>query len=478
MNILGISCFSHDSAAALVKDGLIVAAVQEERFSRRKHDAGFPYRAIKWCLDEGKIDVSELDCIAYFEKPSFFSHNGPESMRKASSFYDLVRKGIGHKGKIITVPYRLSQAAAAFYPSCFKKSAILIFDAGYSDYSASFGRGVNSTITLKGLSKYPNSLALFYTAFTKYCGFKPNSGEYKLMALAAYGEPVYYDLILGGIIKINENGTFSLNKRYFDFKSGNLINYEFERLFGGPARTPETPVVKKYADIAASAQKVIEEVLLKVCSYIHKLIAEDNLCLAGPLALNCVANSRILKEGPFKRIWIQPAANDAGAALGAALFVWYGHFKKTRHADEMHDFQNGSLLGPYYSDEEISRVLRDAGAHYVRIKPESIPRVAAGIIAQGHTIGWFQGRLEFGPRALGSRSILADARLNDINSIINQKVKQREGFRPLAPSVMEDYAQEWFDFESPSPYMLFTANLKKINVVAMRSFLAWVLPSP
>lgn len=447
MNILGISCFTQDSAVSLVKDGRVVAAVQEERFSRRKHDAGFPYRSIRWCLDEGKIDISGLDCIAYFEKPYFFSRKGRKNMRKARIFHGLVRKILNYKGRIISVPYFLSQAAAAFYPSCFKKSAILILDTGHDDYAASFGRGNNSAIKLQGFLKYPRSPALFYSAFTKYCGFKPNSGEYKLMALAAYGEPVYYDLISKEMAKIEEGGVFS--------------DPQFERLFGIRARMPETPVIKKYADIAASAQKTAEEALLDMCRHVHKLTGEENLCLTGPLALNCVANSRILKEGPFKRIWIQPAASDAGAALGAALFVWHNHFKKERCADEIHDFQNGSLLGPHYSDEEIDRVLRDAGAHYVRVKPESIPRIAASIIAQGHTVGWFQGRLEFGPRALGSRSILADARVSDVNSIINQKIKQREGFRPLAPSIMKEHAKEWFDFDSASPYMLFAANLKE-----------------
>ncbi|MDD5506399.1 MAG: carbamoyltransferase C-terminal domain-containing protein, partial [Candidatus Omnitrophica bacterium] len=461
MNILGISYFSHDSAAALIKDGRIAAAAQEERFSRKKHDARFPYLSIAWCLNEGGINIAELDYIAYFEKPSFFTHSGLEGMRKAGNFHKLVRNNLKFKGRIIAVPYRLSQAAAAFYPSCFKKSAILILDTGHDDYVTSFGQGDNSALSLKGLLKYPHSLALFYSAFTRYCGFKANSGEYKLMALAAYGEPIYYDLIVNRMIKINENGSFLLNRGYFDFKAGNLINYRFERLFEGRARTPETPVVKKYADIAASAQKVIEEVLLKMCRHIHKLTREDNLCLSGPLALNCVANSRILKEGPFKRIWIQPAASDAGAALGAALFVWYNRLRKTRPADGIRDLQDASLLGPHYSNEDIEEVLSSAGACYVRLKPQEIPRIAAELIAQGYIIGWFQGRLEFGPRALGSRSILADARLSDINSIINQKVKQREGFRPLAPSIMEDYAREWFDFDLPSPYMLFTAKLKE-----------------
>ncbi len=487
MNILGISCFYHDSAACLVRDGEIIAAVQEERFTRKKHDFNFPSHSINCCLVQGKITVKDLDFVVFYDKPFIkferiletalsYAPSGIRQFIQAMPLWlkqklwipEIIRKELGYQGKILFCGHHESHAASAFYPSPFKEAAFLTLDGVGEWETASFGVGKGNNIELEYCLKFPHSLGLLYSAFTYYTGFKVNSGEYKLMGLAPYGEPKYTDLILNELLDLKEDGSFKLNMRYFGFCNGlRMTNRRFEKLFGAGPRKPETKITEKDMDIAASIQKVTEEIMLKMSRHVHKVTGQDKLCLAGGVALNCVGNGWILREGPFKEIWVQPASGDAGGALGAALLVWHKYLGNVRIADARNDRQQASLLGPKYSDEEIESFLKKESAPYQKLAYADIPKVISDLIIQGKVIGWFQGRLEFGPRALGARSIIGDARNSEMQSKMNLKIKYRESFRPFAPTVLREKAAEWFELDRESPYMLLVAPVrtdKRINI--------------
>jgi len=475
--ILGISAFYHDSAACLVKDGKIFAAAQEERFTRKKHDFAFPEKAIQFCLKEAGITSKDLSFVGYYEKPFIkferllftyltYAPWGLFSFLKAMPLWlkqkiflkDLIRQELDYDGDIIFTDHHESHAASAFYPSPFKEAAILTMDGVGEWTTSSFGFGKGNDVELYSEIKFPHSLGLLYSAFTYYTGFRVNSGEYKLMGLAPYGEPKYSDLIKKELIDIKEDGSFKLNMKYFNYCAGlTMTNHRFHKLFGGPPRKPETKISQKDMDMARSIQDVTEEVMLKMADHVQKITNVENLCLAGGVALNCVGNGKILREGKFKNIWIQPAAGDAGGALGVALFIWYKYLGNKREGDDVHDQQSGSYLGPQYSDQDIEQCLNNIDARYERVTDQAYSAKVAELISQQKVIGLFDGRMEFGPRALGSRSIIADARSEKIQSIINLKIKYRESFRPFAPSVLEDRAGDFFDLPNPSPYMLLVA---------------------
>lgn len=481
MNILGISCFYHDSAAALVRDGKIIAAAQEERFTRIKHDFNFPSHVIRYCLSAGDVHAEDLDYVVFYEKPfikferiletslsyapggiSQFIQAMPLWLKQKLWTPEIIKKELNYDGKILFSGHHESHAASAFYPSPFKEAAFLTMDGVGEWETASFGVGKGNKLELEYYLRFPHSLGLLYSAFTYYAGFKVNSGEYKLMGLAPYGEPRYTELILNELLDLKEDGSFKLNMKYFAYCNGlRMTNRNFDKLFGGPARKPESKISGKDMDIAASIQRVTEEIMLRMSRHVHKVTGQNKLCLAGGVALNCVGNGRILREGPFKDIWVQPASGDAGGALGAALLVWYKYLGNGRFTDETHDMQQASLLGPEYNNEDIGSFLKDKDAAYKRLNKEEIPDFIAGLIAHGNVIGWFQGRMEFGPRALGGRSIIADARSPEMQSKMNLKIKYRESFRPFAPTVLEEKAPEWFDLERKSPYMLLVAPVKK-----------------
>lgn len=481
MNILGISAFYHDSAACLVQDGDIVAAAQEERFTRKKHDFSFPINSINYCLQEGKISIKDLDFIAFYDKPflkferileTYMSYApfGFRSFIKAIPLWikqklwikELIKSVLDYSEKIIFTEHHESHSASAFFPSPYGRAAILTMDGVGEWATASYGVGKNNEIKLLAEIKFPHSLGLLYSAFTYYCGFKVNSGEYKLMGLAPYGEPKYKDLILKELLDLKEDGSFKLNMKYFDYPSGlRMINTKFEKLFGAPSRKPESKLTEFYMDVASSIQEVTEDIMLKMARHVHKKTKEKNLCLAGGVALNCVGNARILKEGPFENVWIQPAAGDAGGALGAALFVWYQYLENKREVNEKHDLQKGSYLGPVFSNDYIKKFLKENNISFVELKDNEIAEKVADLIAAEKVIGWFQGRMEFGPRALGARSIIGDARSEKMQEEMNLKIKFRESFRPFAPSVTSENAGEYFDINCESPYMLLVADVKE-----------------
>lgn len=481
VNILGISCFYHDSAACLVRDGEIIAAAQEERFTRKKHDFNFPINAIKWCLEKGEIERKDLDFIVFYEKPFIkferiletfltYSPSGIRQFIQAMPLWlkqklwipELIQRELNYKGKILFTEHHESHAASAFYPSRFKDAAFLTMDGVGEWETASFGIGKDNNIEILYDLKFPHSLGLLYSTFTYYAGFKVNSGEYKLMGLAPYGEPKYADLILRELIDIKEDGSFKMNLKYFGYCSGlRMTNWKFEKLFGGPPRKPETMITQKDMDIAASIQHVTEEIMLKMAKYVHRVTGQDKLCLAGGVALNCVGNGRILRESPFKEIWIQPASGDAGGALGAALLIWHKYLGNKRTLDGKNDSQKASLLGPSYSDDYIEQFLKKECIPYEKLALVDIPEEISDLIMQRKVIGWFQGRAEFGPRALGARSIIADARDPEMQSKMNLKIKYRESFRPFAPTVLREHVSEWFDLDKESPYMLLVAFVKK-----------------
>jgi len=483
--ILGVSAFYHDSAAALVVDGDITAAAQEERFTRKKHDPAFPVHAIEYCLEEGRLEPGQLDYVGFYDKPllkferlletylafapagfrSFLSAM-PSWLHQKLHLPREMRKGLrGHyRKRYVFLEHHESHAASAFFPSPFDEAAILTLDGVGEWATASFGRGQGNRITLTHELRFPHSLGLLYSAFTYFCGFKVNSGEYKLMGLAPYGRPRYADLIRRELIDLKEDGSFRLNMDYlpYGYKTV-MINRRFERLFGGPARAPEGPLTERDMDVAASIQLVTEEVMLRAARHLHRQTGMKDLVLAGGVALNCVGNGRVLREGPFERVWIQPAAGDAGGAIGAALFTWHQLLGQERVADPL-DSQAGSLLGPAFSTDQIQDFLNRAGASYQRLAEEGelLDRVA-DLIAQEKVIGWFQGRMEFGPRALGSRSILGDARSHTMQSRMNLKIKFRESFRPFAPCVLQERAHDYFEMEpgQESPYMLLVAPVRR-----------------
>jgi len=481
VSILGISAFYHDSAAALVVDGEIVAAAQEERFTREKYDEQFPVRAIEYCLKQAGIEARQLDYVGFYDKPYLkferlletylsYAPQGYPSFLKAMPLWlnkklrltREMRQGLhnAYRKRFIFTEHHESHAASAFYPSPFEEAAILTLDGVGEWATASFGYGKGNRITLTHEQRFPHSLGLLYSAFTYYCGFKVNSGEYKLMGLAPYGTPRYAELIQEKLLDLKEDGSFRMDMSYFNYCQGlTMTSEKFHRLFGGPPRKPDTLLTERDMDLAASVQKVTEEVMLRTARHIHAQTGLKKLCLAGGVALNCVGNGKILRDGPFDDLWIQPAAGDAGGALGTALFIWHQLLEKPRSPKAI-DSQAGSLLGPAYSDTEIQKFLDSVGAHYERIDDEGklTDRIASEII-QGRVIGWFQGRMEFGPRALGSRSILGDPRNPDMQTVMNVKVKFREGFRPFAPAVLREKASEYFGVPNglDSPYMLLVA---------------------
>ncbi len=480
MYILGISAFYHDSAACLIRDGEILAAVQEERFTRQKHDFNFPINAIKYCLSNGGITGRDLDYIAFYDKPfikferlleSYLAYApiGIKSFWKAIPLWikqklwisDLIKKETGFQGKLIYPEHHESHAASAFFPSPFKRAAFLTTDGVGEWTTTSFGIGHDNRVEINSELHFPHSLGLLYSAFTYYTGFKVNSGEYKVMGLAPYGDPKYVAIILNELMDLKEDGSFRLNMDYFNYCVGlTMTNGRFNKLFGGPPREPESKLTQKEMDLARSIQVVTEEIMLRSARHIHKVTGEKYLCLAGGVALNCVGNGKIAREGPFEDIWIQPAAGDAGGALGAALFAWYQYLENERVVDGKTDFQHGSFLGPSYTSTQIQEFLDSNGIHYRRLPIEEIPQEVAQLIASEKVVGWFQGRLEFGPRALGARSIIGDARSAKMQSIMNLKIKFRESFRPFAPSVLGDDVSDYFEIDRASPYMLLVAYVR------------------
>lgn len=479
--ILGISAFYHDAAAALVVDGTIVAAAQEERFTRRKHDEGFPRHAIDYCLAEGGLEPGDLDHVGFYEKPLLkfdrlletyvaFAPSGFRSFVRSMPLWlnhklHLPRhlsRGLGgaYRKRFVFTEHHESHAASAFFPSPFEEAAILTLDGVGEWATATLGSGRDNRIQIEAELRFPHSLGLLYSAFTSYTGFRVNSGEYKLMGLAPYGEPVYAEAILERLMDLKDDGSFRLDLRYLNYCQGlTMTSRAFHDLFGGPPREPEAPLTQREMDLAASIQHVTEEVMLRAARHLHARTGMRNLCLAGGVALNCVGNSRILRDGPFEQVWVQPAAGDAGGALGVALFIWHQLLGNPRRP-EATDGQAGSLLGPRFGADEIAAVLTQAGASYQVIQDETaLCDAVADLLAAGKVVGWFQGRMEYGPRALGSRSILADPRDPTMQSAMNLKIKFRESFRPFAPAVLYDHVDEWFDRarDEESPYMLLTA---------------------
>lgn len=484
MNILGISAFYHDSAAALIGNGRIVAAVQEERFTRKKHDHCFPSHAVAYCLSQAGLSPDQIDIVVFYEKPLLrferlletylayaprgfgqFMMSVPVWLRQKLHLPKQIDQALGgrYKGRYVFCEHHQSHAASAFFPSPFDQAAILTLDGVGEWTTATYGIGKANRIHLYADLQFPHSLGLLYSAFTYYAGFKVNSGEYKLMGLAPYGQPRFVDLIKRELIDIKEDGSFRLNLGYLPYGYKKvMINKAFERLFGAPARKPEGKLSEIYMDVAASIQAVTEEIMLKAAWHVYRKTGIKNLVLAGGVALNCVGNGRILREGPFERIWIQPAAGDAGGALGAALFVWYQLMDKPRLADPL-DSQAGSLLGPCYSNQQIMQFLDKTNAPYQTFeKEDELLEHVAGLIAQKKIVGWFHGRMEFGPRALGSRSILGDARDPQMQSVMNLKVKFRESFRPFAPCVLHEMASDYFELKEgqDSPYMLLVSHIR------------------
>ncbi len=489
IHILGISCFYHDSAACLLRDGNILAAAQEERFSRKKHDPRFPKNAIRYCLEEGAITMKDLAYVVFYDKPFLTFERlllsyltvAPKGLRSwleamplwlGQKLYipKVIQKETGYEGEVLFTEHHEAHAASAFYPSPFNEAAILTMDGVGEWATASYGFGKDKNITLLKELHFPDSLGLLYSAFTYFTGFKVNSGEYKLMGLAPYGVPCYKDLILSEIVDLKEDGSIRLNLSYFDFLGGlRMTNRRFSKLFGGPPRKPETEITQREMDIAASIQIVTEEIVLKMAKHVHRETNQKNLCLAGGVALNCVANGRILREGPFEDVWIQPAAGDAGGALGAAFSVWYRYLGNERTDPGGYDNQRGSYLGPSFSDESVKTYLESNGYPFYRLDGHKRSRTIAEQIAEGKIVGYMAGRMEFGPRALGARSILGDPRQEDTQTVMNLKIKYRESFRPFAPTVLEEKVSEYFDTDRPSPYMLLVANVKKERCLPLPS---------
>jgi carbamoyltransferase len=489
MYILGISAFYHDSAACLIKDGEIVSAVQEERFTRKKHDSDFPKNAVAYCLNEAGISSSNIDYVVFYEKPlvkferiletyvsyvplgiKSFIKAMPVWMKQKLWISDIITRELDYKGKILFTEHHEAHAASAFFPSPFKDAAILTVDGVGEWTTASYGIGQGNNIKILAEIKFPHSLGLLYSAFTYYTGFRVNSGEYKVMGLAPYGEPKYVDIIYKELIDLKPDGSFRLNMKYFDYCAGlTMTNSRFNKLFGGPPRKPESKITQKEMDIARSIQEVTEEIMIRMTKHIYKETGMKKLCLAGGVALNCVANGRILREVPFENIWVQPSAGDAGAALGAALFVWHQYLGNPRAADEKTDFQKGSYLGPACLEADIGKYLDDNNIPYKKFDDKELVKYTAKLLTEENVVGWVQGRMEFGPRALGARSILGDPRSEKMQSIMNLKIKFRESFRPFAPSAMLEKTKEWFDLHNyynstenlESPYMLLVTPVKR-----------------
>jgi carbamoyltransferase len=485
MRILGISAFYHDSAAALIEDGEIVAAAQEERFTRKKHDARFPASALAYCLEQAGTDLQKVDYVAFYDKPLLkferlletylaFAPRGFRSFSMAMPLWlheklfqkDLLRKELKqHAGefdwdrRLLFAEHHQSHAASAFYPSPFEEAVVLTMDGvgEWATTSVAIGRG--AALDLVKEIHFPHSLGLLYAAFTYYTGFKVNSGEYKLMGLAPYGEPRYAQAILDRLMDLKEDGSFRLDLSYFDYCTGlRMTGRKFHELFGGPPRAPEEPLTQRHMDLAASVQKVLEEAVLRLTRNLAKETGIPNLCLAGGVALNCVANGKVLRDGAFERLWVQPASGDAGGALGAAYAVYHRFCERPRPGNTQ-DQMKGGYLGPAFAQPEIERRLKEAGARFEVLSDDSLIDRAAAALEEGKAVGWFQGRMEFGPRALGNRSILGDARSTTMQSVLNLKVKYRESFRPFAPSVLREDVGDWFELDEDSPYMLLVADV-------------------
>jgi carbamoyltransferase len=486
-HILGISAFYHDSAAALVRDGEIVAAASEERFTRKKGDADFPANAVEYCLREAGITTKDLTHVGFYDKPILkferiletYLGTAPRGFRqflmagplwiKEKLFMDRrLHDALRYDGDILYAEHHESHAASAFFPSPFEEAAILTMDGVGEWATASLGVGRGNDIELWKELLWPDSLGLLYSAFTYYTGFKVNSGEYKVMGLAPYGEPKYVQLIYDHLIDLKEDGSFRVNQEYFDYLSGfTMTNSRFDALFGAPPRVPETHLTQRDMDLARSVQDVCEEIMLRMARTVHRASGLDKLCLAGGVALNCVGNGKLLREGPFKQLWIQPAAGDAGGALGVAQLIWHRHCGRPRRVTPGKDAMQGGYLGPGFRDEEIEAYLKAAGAVYQRLERSPLLETVARLLADEKIVGWFNGRMEFGPRALGSRSILGDPRSPRMQAQMNLKIKFREGFRPFAPSVLRERVSDWFELDRDSPYMLLVAPVKQGRQIPM-----------
>ncbi|MDT8447863.1 MAG: carbamoyltransferase [bacterium] len=493
MLILGISAFYHDSAAALVLDGDIVAAAQEERFTRKKHDPGFPSEAIKYCLNVANVKLEEIDYVVFYDKPLVkferlletylaFAPQGFRSFVTAMPIWlkeklylkDQLKRDLSQLAGIkrAALPPLLfdehhhAHAASAFFPSPFEEAAVLCLDGVGEWATASVWHGQGNQVKAVKEIRFPHSLGLLYSAFTYYCGFKVNSGEYKLMGLAPYGEPKYVEQIEKNLIHLHEDGSFQLNMKYFNFATGlTMTNRAFDQLFGGPPRKGESEVTQREMDMAASVQVVTEKAVIRLATQVKQELGVKHLCLAGGVALNCVANGKLWKEKIFDEIWIQPASGDAGGALGAALSVWYEYLENPRQSGQ--DQMKGAYLGPQYSAEQIARTLDNLQAQYQVLESQDMHQRLAEILADEKVVGWFQGRMEFGPRALGGRSIIGDPRSQKMQSVMNLKIKYRESFRPFAPAVRAEKVSEWFEYEGVSPYMLMVAEVKKDKQLPM-----------
>jgi len=481
MYILGISAFYHDSAACLVEDGVIISAAQEERFTRKKHDLSFPSNAIQYCLDQAGINSSDLGYVAFYEKPGLkfnrilktflaYAPFGFESFSQALPLWitkklwikNLIRSELNYSGEMVFPEHHASHAASAFFPSPYQEAAFLTMDGVGEWATSSYGVGEGNRVDLLADIRFPHSIGLLYSAFTYYTGFRVNSGEYKVMGLAPYGEPKYKDLIYDNLINVKEDGSFRMNMEYFNYCAGlTMTNAKFDDLFGGSPRKPESGLTQKEMDLARSVQEVTEEIVLKMARHIKSETNMKYLCLAGGVALNCVANGKLLRTGLFDDIWIQPAAGDAGGAVGAALYTWYQHLGNERFADNTDDFMCGAYLGPRFADNQIKSFLIENNYPYSFLADEEIPETIADLIADNQVIGWFQERMEFGPRALGSRSIIGDARSSEMQKTMNLKIKYRESFRPFAPSVRAENISDYFEIDRESPYMLLVAEVKK-----------------
>ena len=483
MYSLGISCYYHDSAAAILKDGYVVAAVEEERFSRKKFDDGFPRMAIDWCLKEAGITAEQINSVAFYDKPvlkfeRLLDNYIAVAPRGLYSFLNVIPKWIhkrlwikeeikkhlqGYQGNIIFPEHHMSHAAHTFFTSPFDKAAILTID-GVGEWSTtSFGSAENTSIKLINDIRWPHSIGMFYSAFTYFLGFKVNEGEYKLMGLSAYGKPKYYDLILNEILDVKNDGSLHLNLKYFAFTHDKVMtNQNFSDLFGIPRREEEAKAEQIHYDIAASAQLVLEEILLKMVNHIHQKTKMKNLCLGGGVALNGVANYRILKEGPFENLHIPPSPGDAGSAVGCAQYLYYCIKKNKRIVKQNSErIKNNVYVGPSFSNNAIKLFLEENNIDYKYLEREQLLQTTANLISEQNIVGWYQGKMEWGPRALGNRSILADPRDGRMKDILNEKIKHRESFRPFAPSILEEYVSEYFDIEITSPYMLLVAPVKK-----------------
>jgi carbamoyltransferase len=487
-HILGVSAFYHDSAACLLADGEIVAAAQEERFTRKKGDAAFPSNAVAYCLNTAGIGTSDLAYVGFYDKPllkferiletylgvaprgfASFRMAGPLWMKEKLFIDSEIRRQLGgFEGEMRYAEHHESHAASAFFPSPFEEAAILTVDGVGEWATASMGVGRGHDIELLKELYWPDSLGLLYSAFTYYTGFKVNSGEYKVMGLAPYGEPKYVDTIYRELIQLREDGSFHLNQKYFNYLTGlTMTNGAFDELFGGPPRVPESKLTQREMDLARSVQVVCEDAMLRMARSLHRETGLENLCLAGGVALNCVANGRLLREGPFKRLWIQPAAGDAGGALGVAQLIWHRACERPRTVAPGKDAMKGAYLGPDFSPDEIQAFLESQGAEYDRLDRDYLLRRVAELLAEEKVVGWFNGRMEFGPRALGARSILGDPRSPRMQAQMNLKIKFREGFRPFAPSVLRERVADYFELDADSPYMLLVAPVKRERQVPM-----------